>query len=177
MHVATENPRLASYRKMILELLFAEGNHVCSVCVSNGNCELQDLAVEQGMDHVRYPYQSPAREVDLSHELFGFDANRCILCTRCVRTCDEIEGAHTWDVAGRGANTHLITDMAQPWGSSSSCTWCSKCVYSCPVGALFYKGKAVGEMQHRPGVVNFLQNARQEHSWEAPSSQELEEEQ
>src|SRR5262245_48760440 len=100
VHTATE--RLRDYRRVILELLFAERNHVCSVCVANGHCELQDLAVEHGMDHVRYEYLSPACAVDLSHPQFGVDHNRCILCTRCVRVCDEIEGAHTWDVMGRG---------------------------------------------------------------------------
>ena len=88
---------------MILELLLAERNHVCSVCVANGHCELQDQAAAAGVDHVRYEYQYPLLPVDVSHERFGVDHNRCVLCTRCVRACDEIEGAHTWDVAGRGA--------------------------------------------------------------------------
>ena len=61
-----------------------------------------DAGATLGMDHVRFPYQSPALPVDASHERFVLDHNRCILCTRCVRVCDEIEGAHTWDVTGRG---------------------------------------------------------------------------
>ena len=87
---------------MILELLFAEGNHICSVCVANGHCELQALAQEHGVDHIRFPYLYARRGVDTSHDRFGIDHNRCILCTRCVRVCDEVEGAHTWDVMGRG---------------------------------------------------------------------------
>jgi predicted molibdopterin-dependent oxidoreductase YjgC len=63
MEVKTDTPRLRAYRKAILELLFAEGNHVCAVCVSNGRCELQDMAVMVGMDHVRYDYQAPHREI------------------------------------------------------------------------------------------------------------------
>ena len=102
MDVQTDTDRLREYRRMIVELLFAERNHVCSVCVANGHCELQDLAIAVGMDHVRFDYLNPACAVDVSHERFGIDHNRCILCTRCVRVCDEIEGAHTWDVAGRG---------------------------------------------------------------------------
>ncbi len=85
-----------------MELLFAERNHICSVCVLNGACELQDLAAELGVDHMRLKPQYPKLAVDLSHARFGLDHNRCILCTRCVRVCDEVEGAHTWDVAGRG---------------------------------------------------------------------------
>ena len=97
-----------SYRRMIVELLFAERNHVCSVCVANGHCELQDLADELGVDHVRLPAISTrAAGVDASHPRFAIDHNRCILCTRCVRVCDEIEGAHTWDVMGRGIDARV----------------------------------------------------------------------
>src|SRR3954451_15998907 len=98
MDIRTETDRLKEYRRMIVELLFAERNHICSVCVANGNCELQDMAITVGMDHVRYEYLAPSCAVDISHDRFGIDHNRCILCTRCVRVCDEVEGAHTWDV-------------------------------------------------------------------------------
>ncbi len=101
MVVRTSTPRLQAYRRQIVELLFAERNHVCAVCVASGNCELQRLAAMVGMDHVRYDYLSPDCSVDISHPRFGIDHNRCVLCTRCVRACDEIEGVHTWDVAGR----------------------------------------------------------------------------
>ena len=93
MSVQTNTPRLQEYRKMIVELFLAERNHVCSVCVSNGNCELQDMAAKQGVDHVRFDYRFPKLDVDVSHAQFGVDHNRCILCTRCVRVCDEVEGA------------------------------------------------------------------------------------
>src|SRR5690606_3624135 len=109
--VRTENDRLREYRRMIVEMLFAEGNHVCAVCVANNQCELQDAAVALGMDHQRLEYMYPRRDVDVTHDRFGIDHNRCILCTRCVRVCDELEGAHTWDVSGRGANAKVITDM------------------------------------------------------------------
>lgn len=116
LEVRTDSPRLRQYRRMIVELLLAEGNHVCSVCVANGNCELQDLAVVLGVDHVRFAYQYPQHSVDISHDRFGLDPNRCVLCTRCIRVCDELEGAHTWDMAGRGQGAHVITDLNQPWG-------------------------------------------------------------
>jgi bidirectional [NiFe] hydrogenase diaphorase subunit len=116
MQITTASPRLKEYRRMILEMLFAERNHVCSVCVSNGHCELQWLAQELGIDHIRYPYIYPKLPVDASHSRFVIDHNRCILCTRCVRVCDEVEGAHTWDMMGRGAQCQVITDLAQPWG-------------------------------------------------------------
>ena len=90
MEVKTDSNKLQKYRRMIIEMLFAEGNHVCSVCVANGNCELQDLAVEMSVEHISLTYQFPQRTVDLSHDRFGIDHNRCVLCTRCVRVGDEI---------------------------------------------------------------------------------------
>jgi bidirectional [NiFe] hydrogenase diaphorase subunit len=149
MVVVTRSERLDAYRRMIVELLFAERNHVCAVCVSNGSCELQGLATKLGVTHASYAYRYPRMEVDATHDRFVHDPNRCILCTRCVRVCDEVEGAHTWDVGGRGIHSRLITDMADPWGQSFSCTSCGKCVQVCPTGALAYSGSAVGEMRKR----------------------------
>ena len=126
MDVRTNSPRLLGYRRMIVELLFAERNHICSVCVANGHCELQALAAALGIDHIRFEYLHPRLDVDGSHERYGIDHNRCILCTRCVRVCDEVEGVHTWDVAGRGTEARIVSDMNQPWGESSTCTSCGR---------------------------------------------------
>ena len=146
MDIQTNSERLQRYRRTIVELLFAERNHVCSVCVSNGHCELQTLAQQCGVDHVRVPYRQARYEVDSSHEMFRLDHNRCVLCTRCVRVCDEIEAAHTWDVMGRGSDCRVITDLARPWGESDTCTSCGKCVQVCPTGALVKQGTSAGEM-------------------------------
>ena len=116
MDVTVDSPKLAKYRKMILELLFAERNHVCAACVSNGHCELQSLAQQLGVVHTRYPYRYPVFDYDASHAKFNYDANRCILCTRCMRACEEVEGARTWNVMGRGINSVMMTDLNQPWG-------------------------------------------------------------
>jgi bidirectional [NiFe] hydrogenase diaphorase subunit len=161
MEVTTHSPRLEKYRRMILELLFAERNHVCSVCVSNNLCQLQDLAKEHGVTNVRFPYRFPKLAVDVSHERFAMDHNRCILCTRCVRVCNEIEGAHTWDVLGRGVNTLLISDLEQPWGSSDTCTSCGKCVQVCPTGALFDKSKVGGKVRKDPDFLSYLNEMRE----------------
>src|ERR1051325_9441437 len=81
MEVRTVTERLRKYRRMTLELLFAERNHICAVCVANGHCELQALAAGLGMDHVRYDYRFPKWDVDITHPLFGIDHHRCVLCT------------------------------------------------------------------------------------------------
>lgn len=156
MVVYTHSERLVKYRRMILELLFSERNHVCAVCVMNGNCELQWEAAQIGMDHVRYEYLNPDLPMDASHERFVIDHNRCILCTRCVRVCAEVEGAHVWDVAGRGIGSRLVCELNRSWAESRYCTSCGKCVQSCPTGALAMKGFAAEEMVKRTETITRL---------------------
>ena len=165
MVVFTHTERLVKYRQMILELLLSERNHVCAVCVMNGHCELQFQAAKLGIDHVRYDYLHPDLQMDLSHSRFGMDHNRCMLCTRCIRVCDEIEGAHTKDVMGRGIHSMVVTDMNQPWGSSKSCTSCGKCVQVCPTGALFDKGSSVAEMVKRHDFLTWIVTGREKKEW------------
>ena len=168
MAVLTQTPQLKEWRRMAVELFFAEGNHVCAFCVANGNCQLQDVAVAVGMDHSRFPYQYPQRRVDASHPQFAIDHHRCILCTRCVRVCDEIEGAHVWDVASRGSHCHIIAGLDQPWGEVDACTSCGKCVEVCPTGALFHKDDCTAEKHpHRDGPAT-LRAAREQHEWHNP---------
>ena len=141
----------------MIELLFTEGNHVCAICVANGHCELQNLAVEVGMDHSRLPYRFPTRSVDLSHAQFGLDHNRCILCTRCVRVCDEVEGAHVWDVGWRGEHCQIISGLDEPWGAVNACTHCG--YYEPPQQEIVGKGAEEFEF-----TVETLERAAQAHS-------------
>lgn len=160
MEIVTNSDRLQRHRRMILELLFTERNHTCAVCVANGNCELQAMAVRLGVTHVRFPYRHPKFEIDASHERFNYDPNRCILCTRCVRVCAEVEGAHIWDVMGRGINAKVITDLAQSW-ESSACTRCGKCVQVCPTGSLFDKSKIGTAHPKNPEFLPYLSGMRE----------------
>lgn len=160
MVVTTDSPKLQEYRRMILELLLAERNHICAFCVASGHCELQDLAQRLGVTYVRYPYRFPRYAVDASHERFLYDPNRCVLCTRCVRACEEVEGARTWNVMGRGIRSFMITDLHGKWGESPTCTTCGKCVQVCPTGALAEKGRATGEMQRKGNFLSELSTMR-----------------
>ena len=160
MRVRTDTPLLRDIRLSIVEMLFSEGNHSCAVCIANGDCELQAMAVHVGMDHNRLPGRFPRRAVDLSHPRYGLDHNRCILCTRCVRVCDEVEGAHVWDVGWRGEQCRIIAGLDQPWGAVDACSQCGKCVEVCPTGALFHKGSCSGDQHRHPEGLRALWRER-----------------
>ncbi|HSV85581.1 MAG TPA: bidirectional hydrogenase complex protein HoxU [Levilinea sp.] len=160
MVVVTQNKLIDKYRRMIVELLFSERNHICAVCVSNGHCELQSTAQQLGVTHITFLYLHPMFALDGSHPRFEVDHNRCILCSRCVRVCDEIEGAHTRDLRNRGSKSLIITDFDTPWGQSQTCTNCGKCVQVCPTGALAEKGKSVAEMSKRRQFLPYLVTRR-----------------
>jgi len=160
MSVTTNSPKLARYRKISLELLLIERNHTCAACVSNGHCELQSMATAMGVSTVEFAYNYPKLTVDLSHPRFVLDHNRCILCTRCVRVCDEIEGAHVWELTSRGIHARIVSDLNQEWGEARSCTDCGKCVQACPTGALAKKGWGVEEMVKNVSSITTLVHRR-----------------
>jgi bidirectional [NiFe] hydrogenase diaphorase subunit len=161
MEVVTTSEQLDGYRRTIVEMLFVERNHVCAVCVANNHCELQDRAADVGLTHLELTNVDPLLQVDASHERFAIDHNRCIMCTRCVRVCDEVEGAHTWDVMGRGLEARVVTDLGTPWGESTTCTSCGKCVQVCPTGALFEKGRPAASTKARRPFLPYLKSHEQ----------------
>jgi len=160
MVITTQSDRLKEYRKMVVQLLLSERTHVCSVCVANDHCELQSLANELGVDHTMFERNFTKEEIDSTHDFLVIDRNRCILCTRCIRVCDEIEGVHTLDLRLRGKDAQVIMDLDNQWLNSCSCTSCRKCAKVCPVGAIYIEGEPVGHTKHKE-IAEFITERRQ----------------
>ena len=135
MVVQTNTDRVRDFRKANLELLFSERNHFCMFCESSGDCELQSLAYEHGIDSIRYEMSHPKLAVDATRQYFLFDPSRCILCRRCVRACAEVAAHHVLGVRERGINTMISSDLNEPLGEST-CVSCGTCLDVCPTGAL-----------------------------------------
>ena len=143
MVINTEAEKAVEVRKFVLELLFAERNHYCMFCQMSGNCELQDAAYRYGLDHFTYPRPYEKLEVDASRKYFIMDQNRCILCTRCVRACNEIAANHTLNIRERGSGSRVMADLNVPFGEST-CVECGACLQVCPTGALIDAKSAYG---------------------------------
>ncbi len=136
MNVHTKTDKLKAYRKQILELLFAGRNHFCMFCSQSGDCELQRLAIEHGMDAVRYPFLYADFQNDTSDSSIQVDHNRCVLCLRCIRVCSEKVGAHTLDLDKRGWSSRVIADIGKKLGESDTCVDCGACAQVCPTGTI-----------------------------------------
>lgn len=142
MVVHTQTERIHKSRQFILQMIFSERNHYCMYCQkSGGDCELQNAAYAENLTHWPLQPNWDAYCVDASHPYFIIDHNRCILCRRCVRACDELVGNHTLDIENRGARSMVIADRGLPVGESS-CVNCGTCVQVCPTGAFIDRHSA-----------------------------------
>jgi len=137
MSVRTQTPRLERLRRNIMELYISDHPLDCLTCAANGDCELQDVAGVVGLRDVRYGYAGENHldsPTDTSNPYFDFDESKCIVCSRCVRACDEIQGTLALTIVGRGFNSKV-----SPGGTSfmdSECVSCGACVQACPTATL-----------------------------------------
>jgi len=135
MVIKTNTERVTAARRMAVELLLASGDHNCLLCESNGHCELQDLVYELKIERPRFPAESPGHFIDDSNPMIFRDLNKCILCGRCVRACNEVQVNQVIDFGYRGGRTKIVTAEDRSYGDSN-CVFCGECVQVCPVGAL-----------------------------------------
>ena len=159
MEITTNSDKLKEYRRTAVQMLLAERTHICSVCIANDHCELQAMANQLGVDHVMFERNWTSEKIDSSHDFLVIDRNRCILCTRCIRVCDEIEGVHTLDLKLRGKNAQVIMDLDEKWHDSCSCTSCRKCAKVCPVGAIYIEGEPIDHTK-RKDIAEFILSRR-----------------
>ncbi len=137
MVVSTTTERLWNLRRGITELYVSEHPLDCLTCTANGDCELQDVAAEVGLRSVRYDNIPACSDmpIDDSNPFFTFDPSKCIVCSRCIRACDDIQATHALSIFGRGFDSQIIAGANQSF-MTSDCVSCGACVNECPVGAL-----------------------------------------
>ncbi len=141
MVVRTQTETLARVRKGVLELYISDHPLDCLTCAANGDCELQDVAGEVGLRDVRYGIAGAnhlGQPKDVSNPYFAFDPSKCIVCSRCVRACDEVQGTFALTVAGRGFDSAIAASAADPF-IDSECVSCGACVQACPTATLIEK--------------------------------------
>src|ERR1700733_9936774 len=151
MKVRTQSPRLAKLRRGVMELYISDHPLDCLTCAANGNCELQDMAGVVGLREVRYGYDSAnhLKSVkDESNPYFTFDPSKCIVCSRCVRACEEVQGTFALTIDGRGFASHVSAGIDQDF-IDSECVSCGACVQACPTATLIEKSVIeIGQPEH-----------------------------
>ncbi len=138
MSVHTQTPRLDKLRKGVMELYISDHPLDCLTCPANGDCELQDMAGAVGLRDVRYGTEGENhldRGKDESNPYFTFDSSKCIVCSRCVRACSEVQGTFALTIAGRGFGSQVSPSEQQPF-LDSECVSCGACVQACPTATL-----------------------------------------
>ena len=141
MKVRTTTDKLRKLRRGVMELYISDHPLDCLTCSANGNCELQDAAGEVGLRDVRYGYDGDNHldsAVDASNPYFSFDPAKCIVCSRCVRACEEVQGTFALTVQGRGFFSKIAAGMDEPF-LTSECVSCGACVQACPTATLMEK--------------------------------------
>ena len=154
MAVLTRTPALREQQRLQVELLLADHNQDCAVCIRHGNCELQDVAQFVGLQQsrYRYPHFYEQRTRDDSSQAIVRDMSKCIRCLRCVKVCREIQGTDALVITEKGLSTEISVRDGLPLGSSD-CVACGQCILVCPVGAL-------AERDDTEKVIDYLYDPR-----------------
>lgn len=154
MKVSTETPQLAKVRRGIMELYISDHPLDCLTCSANGNCELQTMTGQVGLREVRYGYEGKNHlqaEKDQSNPYFSYDPSKCIVCNRCVRVCEEIQGTFALTIDGRGFDSRVSPGQNETF-FDSECVSCGACVASCPTATLMEKSIT----EHGQGVEHIV---------------------
>src|SRR5262249_4190352 len=128
--VTTQNQRLGRIRRNVMELYISDHPLDCLTCAANGNCELQDMAGTVGLREVRYGYDGEnhlGQDKDQSNPYFAFDPSKCIVCSRCVRACEEVQGTFALTIQARGFESKVSAGIAEDF-VDSECVSCGACV-------------------------------------------------
>ena len=160
--VKTQTPRLKQIRKGVMELYISDHPLDCLTCAANGDCELQDMAGAVGLRDVRYGYEGENHvfdklkdrenplflKKDTSNPYFTYDPSKCIVCNRCVRACEEVQGTFALTISGRGFDSRVSAGMDEQF-LSSECVSCGACVQACPTATLSEKSLIeIGQPEH-----------------------------
>jgi formate dehydrogenase major subunit len=140
MKVRTQSPKIAKLRRGVMELYISDHPLDCLTCAANGDCELQDMAGVVGLREVRYGYDGKNHlkaSKDQSNPYFTFDASKCIVCSRCVRACEEVQGTFALTIQGRGFDSKVASGPTN--FLDSECVSCGACVQACPTATLMEK--------------------------------------
>jgi predicted molibdopterin-dependent oxidoreductase YjgC len=138
MVIRTDTPAVRAAQKMIVELLWSSGDHNCLTCEQNGTCELQNLVYWLKIDKPRFKIDPPGYEMDKSNTMISRDLNKCVLCGRCVRACNEIQVNEVLDFAMRSSRAKVGPAFDDDY-IDSSCVFCGECLQVCPTGAITFK--------------------------------------
>ncbi|HEY2444455.1 MAG TPA: formate dehydrogenase subunit alpha, partial [Rhizomicrobium sp.] len=151
MIVRTQTERLARIRRGVMELYISDHPLDCLTCAANGDCELQDMAGAVGLRDVRYGYAGENHLDDVkdqSNPYFTYDPAKCIVCSRCVRACDEVQGTLALTIAGRGFGSRVAASAGESF-LDSECVSCGACVQACPTATLIEKSVIeIGQPEH-----------------------------
>ncbi|MFO1059031.1 MAG: formate dehydrogenase subunit alpha [Dongiaceae bacterium] len=149
--VSTQSDRLRQLRRGVMELYISDHPLDCLTCAANGDCELQDMAGAVGLREVRYGFAGEnhlGQAKDESNPYFAFDPSKCIVCSRCVRACEEVQGTFALTISGRGFDSKVSPGMAEPF-LESECVSCGACVQACPTATLVEKSVLeIGQPEH-----------------------------